>query len=825
MKAIMIIVLLLNCFIEAQQQDTTREKPTGYRRGVELREGYQSYDEKYAGKDLNEEKKRLFPLNSTGVWTELNPKVPRVDYLGIHFINKDTGWAVGDLGSLIKTTDGAISWTVSQTNTTTPILKVRSFDGQLVIASGFNGLILRSSDGGETFTQITSGVTGDLWGLEMLNDTVGWACGNRNSLIKTTDGGLTWQRVITPGYTSDYWWIDFLTERYGFIAANGNVLKTTDGGTNWEILQAGDSYPLFCLDVIDSLHIAAAGYGGTGYPAKNIYSSNGGNTWTNGGLISTTEVNCINYINTDTGYIVQSEVGLRKTTNRGINWILIDSASFTGIGEYEIQLLKHENVGYNAGTVIKLYKSVGNFDEWERLIINDNFYDVHFITETTGFAISGAFYQTTNGGLNWKRNLNAPGGYDVLFIDSTTGFIGGDKIYKTTNGGSNWYETNSIGFGAGKIFFVTNQLGWATSGRSILKTTDGGENWFVQITLPSDSYTSIFFIDSLNGWATSRYIWQTTDGGVNWIQRTDISIYFSYDVYFPNSNNGWIGRYSSINNSLFKTTDGGLNWIGIPEVVGARKLYFFPDPVHWLTIGFSRYYITNDFGNNWIEFTNDVPAGLVSFIAPSNQLGYSVGSKGLILKYNDTSYIPVELISFEGKIANNNVILSWVTASEINNQGFHIMKSMDNINWNEIGFVYGRGTSTERNYYSFIDGNISSNEIFYQLVQKDFDGSRFYSEIIKVYNEFELSSHLLFQNFPNPFNSNTEIKFYLPEKELVNISIYALTGEKILELINKEKNKGFHLINFVSELPSGVYFYRIVTSSGYTANKKLITIK
>jgi len=200
-KTASIIVVLFNCFITAQQQDTTkdlsrlREKPVQYRRGIELSENYQSYDEKYLGKNLSEEKRRLFPLESTGIWTELNPKVPRVDYLGIQFVNKDlptgqagTGWAVGDLGTLIKSTDGGSRWSVIETNTTTPILKVRSFNGQVVIASGFDGLILRSTDGGETFTQVTSNVTGDLWGLQMINDTLGWACGNANSLIKTADG-------------------------------------------------------------------------------------------------------------------------------------------------------------------------------------------------------------------------------------------------------------------------------------------------------------------------------------------------------------------------------------------------------------------------------------------------------------------------------------------------------------------------------------------------------------------------------------------------------------------------------------------------------------
>ncbi|MDP3830306.1 MAG: YCF48-related protein [Ignavibacteriaceae bacterium] len=154
MKPTIIIAVLINCIIAAQVPDTTKDKPVQYRRGIELQEGYQTYKEKYSGKDLEEIKRSLFPLRSTGVWTELNPGVPRVDYIGIHFVNKDTGWACGDLGTLIKTIDGGNSWTVSETNTTTPILKVKSFIGQIVIASGYNGLILRSTNGGETFIQL-----------------------------------------------------------------------------------------------------------------------------------------------------------------------------------------------------------------------------------------------------------------------------------------------------------------------------------------------------------------------------------------------------------------------------------------------------------------------------------------------------------------------------------------------------------------------------------------------------------------------------------------------------------------------------------------------
>src|SRR5574338_848001 len=251
------ILILLNSSSYPQvvnPPDSSEAMPTQYRRSIGVLPGYQSYEQKYQGKNLSDEKRRLFPLQSTGIWTELNPKIPRVDYLGIHFVNTDTGWAVGDLGALIKTTDGGQSWITEETGRTTPILKVRSVNSQVVIASGFGGLILRSTDGGETFTEIASGVTGDLWGLQMINDTLGWSCGTANSLIKTTDGGQSWQRVTTPGYTSDYWWIDFLNKDYGFIAANGKVIRTKDGGQSWEIIQAGDNQSLFSVDAIDSLH-------------------------------------------------------------------------------------------------------------------------------------------------------------------------------------------------------------------------------------------------------------------------------------------------------------------------------------------------------------------------------------------------------------------------------------------------------------------------------------------------------------------------------------------------------------------------------------------
>ena len=88
---------------QTKKQPYLQEKPTQYRRGIKIQAGYQSYEQKYLGKNLAEEKRRAYPLNysattngnkllkattGTGTWAELNPKVPRVDYVGVDFINK-----------------------------------------------------------------------------------------------------------------------------------------------------------------------------------------------------------------------------------------------------------------------------------------------------------------------------------------------------------------------------------------------------------------------------------------------------------------------------------------------------------------------------------------------------------------------------------------------------------------------------------------------------------------------------------------------------------------------------------------------------------------
>ena len=186
--------------------------------------------------------------------------------------------------------------------------------------------------------------------------------------------------------------------------------------------------------------------------------------------------------------------------------------------------------------------------------------------------------------------------------------------------------------------------------------------------------------------------------------------------------------------------------------------------------------------------------------------------------------IPVELVSFTSSIINNTISLNWITATELNNSGFDVEKSIDNINWDKIGFVSGNGTSSEVHNYSFIDQSPIAGSSRYRLKQIDFDGSFEYSNIVEVVFG-TVSQFVLEQNYPNPFNPTTKINFSIKEKGNVELKVFDLLGSEIATLVNEEKTPGNHEVLFdASNLSSGVYLYTIKSGS-FVQSRKMMLMK
>ena len=175
----------------------------------------------------------------------------------------------------------------------------------------------------------------------------------------------------------------------------------------------------------------------------------------------------------------------------------------------------------------------------------------------------------------------------------------------------------------------------------------------------------------------------------------------------------------------------------------------------------------------------------------------------------DLSIVPVELTSFTANVVGSSVELNWTTATELNNSGFEIERSEDNVSFEKIAFVPGFGTTTEPKSYSYTDQSVNGGTYYFRLKQIDFDGSFVYSDVVEV--DVTLPSiFALEQNYPNPFNPSTSIQFSLPVDAQVAIGIYNLVGEKVVEVASGNFAAGSHKVTFnASTLTSGIYFYQL----------------
>lgn len=185
--------------------------------------------------------------------------------------------------------------------------------------------------------------------------------------------------------------------------------------------------------------------------------------------------------------------------------------------------------------------------------------------------------------------------------------------------------------------------------------------------------------------------------------------------------------------------------------------------------------------------------------------------------------VPVELISFTANITDKKITLNWQTATEINNTGFEIERSMDKTTFNKIGFAAGSGTSTEKINYSFEDDLISSNfkgKILYRLKQIDADGTYKYLNAIEVDVDFTPKEFALFQNYPNPFNPATIISYQIPVSGKVSLKVFDMLGREVVTLVDEVKEAGAYNVSFNGKsFTSGAYFYRFQSGDYIKINK------
>ncbi|MFC2092936.1 YCF48-related protein [Bacteroidota bacterium] len=650
----------------------------------------------------------------------------------LSMVSASLAWVVCNEGKIFRTTDGGQTWVQQSSGTTRKLQDVQFIDqlnGWVVGGTSSDGttlLVLRTTNGGQTWVDLSFGSNcQSVEAGRFINAQTGWICGRTNSeptIHKTVDGGNNWvSQVLPPAFMgsgkkcSD---IGFASADIGWATTDrnnqdGEVIYTTNGGATWTI-QTYTFRDINCIAVKNSLQVAILGWKvGSNTLMIVKTTSNGGLTWATNNVPISSSTYSLSYVGSSI-WLGSMWSRILHSTDLGVSW--------------EYQYASH------------YLQSV----DW----INDN---NAWITSRS-LDVNGFTLRTSNSGNNWINAVNTPGGNDVFVYDENSAWImiegspytGPGILFRTTNGGVNWDTTTLAAGYISSIYFITASTGWVYGGGgNIRKTVDGGINWSSQNCITGLFISDVHFINTMEGWACGGYgtgngfIRHTTDGGANWTIQNPASTNFLSDIQFFDASNG----LAIANGGLVQSTsNGGATWSTISTIPLANLdgLLMLNSDTGWV-IGRNpggHIYRTDNGGHNWTaEWSATLPGQSLSKIV-LNPSGTCILGCGI----------------------NNTIVRRTLLV------------------------------------------NVKEEKTFCE-------------------------SFFLSQNFPNPFNPSTIIRYALPRKSFVTLTVYNTLGLQVAQLVNEQQPAGYHDVVFRGVgLVSGVYFYKLETD-GYVNVKKMLLVK
>ncbi|MFZ5518084.1 MAG: YCF48-related protein [Candidatus Zhuqueibacterota bacterium] len=390
--------------------------------------------------------------NGGTTWTEQSSGTSN-SLESIRFINSQEGWAVGsssygELGTIIKTTNGGATWIKQNSGSShssnaylDDVYFVNSNTGWAV---GNYGMVLKTTDGGSNWTNLSFVTIDNLNSIFFLDASNGWAGGKWGNLLKTTTGGKQWTPVSAPyGYQNTD--IHFADSKTGWVCqSGGTIMKTSNGGLSWSKISTATTKTFLGLFFIDARTGWAVGGGSV---SRIIFKTNdSGNVWSQQTVSDGSALMDVFFIDANTGWTVGMNGAIFKTTDGGNTWLQQNSGSTDWL---ECVYFIDANNGFVGGSNGILKTSNGGttwtFDDVGAGWIDDIF----FVDPYNGFAV-GATGSTLSKGIDGSGDIDVSGG--------------SAKTWITTDGGATWDETvPSVGGWLLRSCFTDRNSGWAVS--------------------------------------------------------------------------------------------------------------------------------------------------------------------------------------------------------------------------------------------------------------------------------------------------------------------------------------------------------------------------
>lgn len=561
------------------------------------------------------------------------------------------------------------------------------------------------------------------------------------------------------------------------VGQSGTILKTSNGGTNWNSVNSGTSVHLFSVYFIN---------GNTGWVVGDVgvilKTTNAGATWGTQPTGVGYQLRSVSFINTTTGYAAGWYGTFLRTTNGGANWVL-----------------------YSTG-------------------LTTNLTSVNFSDASNGFAAGqfGKVVRTTNGGVNWTEISSGTTAQieKVNFTAINEAVIIGEGgfIRKSTNLGNNWVTQSS---GTGNWLYsnsVKNQNFYIIVGDygTIRKTSNGGINWYSQTSNTSSLLTAVSFVDTNTGWAVgiNGTIIKTTTGG--WTLPGTASL--------SSPSNG---------QTCFSTT-GTLDWTDVFPPICNYRLQIATDQnftniiYNVAGINFSNYNMPPGILNYDTQYHWRVRA--------TNQVGESPSWSSV---RNFRTAVPDVWIPVLNLPANNSIVavtpvLRWDSVTTAigyrcriaTDTGFtNLVLDSNNITNRQISVPAGRLLPNTRYYWKVYSYNSCMSSAY----------SPRWSFLTAVtaltQNTSEIpAEYRLYANYPNPFNPVTSIKFDISKISSLKLKIFNLLGEEVESSVYEKLEPGQYSYDWnASGFGSGVYICRFeavsVDKEKYFNTIKMVLIK
>lgn len=524
---------------------------------------------------------------------------------GVSFSDPSTGTAVGDNGTIIRTTDGGNTWAAESSGTAEQLSAVSFTDANNGAAVGGGG-VFRTTDGGNTWTRLDPPSQNPVsyTDISFVDPNVGTITGRTGFdgiTRRTTDGGLTWSENQQVGGSDQQWMhgVSFIDANrgiavghslsYGFGGAPSLsaylVSQTTDGGTTWNTRTlgipyrySGEEFPALYAVSFTSDNTAFA-VGSDGLIAK---TTDGGNSWTTRYTSRNATLYGVHFSDANTGMAVGANGTIVHTTNGGTTWrvqasgttetlyevSLVDDNTATIVGSNGIVLRTtsggasppiepilaspgNEATGVAVNTTLRwdpvpeatdYHLQVSTTPDFSLLVVNEE-----HTTETT-YALEMLSHETT---YYWRVHSRSVGG--------SSDWRGGSFATEAVPTETAWLrQTSGTTAKLRAISFADANVGTAVGDSGvILHTLDGGATWTRQTSGTTEILSGVSFADRNKGFVVgpSGIQLETTDGGATWIQQSGPGTSLKWAVTFVDTTSG-----TMVGDGVHRTTDGGLTW-------------------------------------------------------------------------------------------------------------------------------------------------------------------------------------------------------------------------------------------------------------------------